>query len=81
MTHQLMIEIPDEVYQPLVLRAREAGRSPESLAGDLVAQGVQPPGMSSDLRQWAGSITSGVPDVAERHDEYLGQAQHKQLRP
>jgi len=80
MTRALTIEIPDEVYQPLVVRAREAGRSPESLAGDLVAQGMRHPGMSPELRRWAGSVNSGVPDAAQRHDDYLGQAQSEQLR-
>jgi hypothetical protein len=80
MTHSLTIEIPDEIYQPLVVRARQEGQSPESLAGDLVAHGLRPAGLSPELRKWAGSVNSGVSDAAQRHDDYLGQAQADQLR-
>jgi hypothetical protein len=80
MTRAITVEIPDEVYQPLVVRAQEAGRSPEALAGDLIAQGIRHPGMSQEMRRWAGSLKSDAPDAAERHDDYLGRAQAESLR-
>jgi hypothetical protein len=81
MPHQLTIEVADEVYQPLVERAQAAGCSPECLATDLVAQAMRPAGMSPELRSWGGALESGIPDWADRHDEYLGQAQSAHLRP
>jgi plasmid stability protein len=80
MTHALTIEVPDEVYQPLKQRAHAAGRSPEVLALEIVAQAVQPPEPGSRLLRWAGAIESDVSDAAERHDEYLGQALYDRLR-
>ncbi len=81
MTHPLTIEVPDEAYQRLVEQARATGRSPESLACDFVVQAVKPKGMSPELLRWAGAIDSGITDLADRHDDYLGQAQYDVLRP
>jgi hypothetical protein len=79
MTHQLTIEVSEEVFKPLLDKATASGRSPEAVASDLVAQGVFPqPGEL--LRRWAGAINSGIPDVAERHDEYLGQNLYDELK-
>ena len=75
MTHSLTIAVPDEVYQPLLKRAAEAGVSPESLALECVARTIQSPGMSPALQRWAGAIQSNVPDWVQRHDDYLGEAQ------
>ena len=80
MTHQLVLEIPDEVYQPLLRRAQDTGRPLESVAAECLAQAVQAPGPSERLRCWAGAIDSGIPDLAQRHDEYIGQALFDELK-
>ncbi|HUE73449.1 MAG TPA: hypothetical protein VMP01_21400 [Pirellulaceae bacterium] len=80
MTHQILIELPDEVYLPLVERAKAAGNSVESLAGALVAESMQQEIPGSRLRKWAGAFNSGVPDAGVRHDEYLGEALMDELR-
>jgi hypothetical protein len=80
MTHALTIELPDEVYQPLVDRANAEGQSPESIALNLVAMAIKPPPRGALLRKWKGALNSGIPDLAERHDHYLGQALADELK-
>jgi hypothetical protein len=79
MTHQLTIDLPDEVYQPLLQRAQATGRTVEAVAKESLADSIRgvPPG--SRLRPLAGSWASNVPDAGIRHDEYLGQAQFDEL--
>jgi hypothetical protein len=80
MTHQITIELPDEVYQPLVQRAQATGDSVEKLAGDVLAESVQMEVPGSRLRKWAGAFSSGITDAATRHHEYLGDALAEELR-
>lgn len=89
MTHQLMLEIPDEVYQPLLYKAQEMGQSIEAVAGACLAQSVVSSANATAgenalpgnrLRKWAGAFASGVPDLATRHHEYLGQALSDELQ-
>jgi hypothetical protein len=78
--HQLTIEVTDEVYQPLVERASQSGCSPESLALELIADGVKRPRRGETLRKWMGAVESDVPDAAERHDHYIGEALYNELK-
>jgi hypothetical protein len=80
MTHQITVELPDEVYLPLVQRAQAAGNSVEKLAGDVLAESVQKEVPGSRLRKWAGAFNSGVPDAGVRHDHYIGEALMEELR-
>ena len=80
MSHQLTIEVADEVYQPLLQRAQAKGSSPESVAADLVAEGLHRIEPGYFLRKWAGALNSDVPDAAERHDYYIGQALYEELK-
>jgi hypothetical protein len=76
MVHQVLLDIPDELYQPLVQEAREVGKRPEEVITDWLTQAVR---IRQDrLRRWAGAYTSGVPDAALRHHEHLGEALHPQ---
>ncbi len=71
MSHQIILEIPDEVYEPLEQQARKAGKSAEAIINEWLERIVQ---LHHDpLRRWAGSFASGLPDVAEHHHEHLGR--------
>ncbi len=80
MTHQITLEIPDEVYQPLVQKARAIGQAVEVVASACLAESVQKEMPGSRLRRWAGAFASGVPDAAARHHDYLGQPLHDELQ-
>ena len=80
MTHQLNLELPDDVYQPLAQHAQATGQTVEALAQAHLAKAVQHGVPGSRLRRWAGVFDSGLTDVATRHHEYLGQALHDELQ-
>jgi len=78
-THQLTLEIPDEVYQPLLQKAREQGQSVETVAQECVAEAVRQTAPGNVHSRWIGAFQSELPDAAERHHEYLGQALHDEM--
>lgn len=72
MAHQLILEVPEEVYAPLADAARRSGATPEGLAvawltaaSRLAAQ--------DPVEPFIGAFRSDVPDWADQHDKYLGQ--------
>ncbi len=75
---QLTIQIPEPVFQSLQLRAKQLGKTPEVVAAECVAQSV---GSEEDdpLMKWIGAF-EGPGDVAERHDDYIGEALAKEMR-
>jgi hypothetical protein len=79
MAHQLTLELPDEVYQPLVQKAHAMGQTVEVVAQICLAEAVQRAAPGGRLRRWAGRWASHVPDASLRHDAYLGQALHDEL--
>lgn len=75
----LTIELPDELYQHLFKWAQMEGRTPDALATEYLTNIIQR--LANDpLLQLAGSVTSDVTDVCERHDEYIGQALFEEMR-
>ena len=81
MAHQLSLSIPDEIYEPLLRRARAADQTLEAVACEVLARAIDvdaQPG--SRLRRWAGAFASGVGDVGDRHDDYIGQALYDELK-
>jgi hypothetical protein len=75
----LTIEVSDELLARLRERAAEAGKTPEQVAAADLAR-VQPKSATDPFMKLAGMFTSGVPDAAERHDQYLGEALAEELR-
>jgi hypothetical protein len=80
MSHQLTVEVADDVYQPLLEQAQAVGQSPEALASKLIASGVVRTKAGASIRKWIGAFESDVPDAAERHDYYIGQALFEELK-
>lgn len=80
MTHQITLEIPDEVYQPLLQKAQATGQAVEAVASACLAESLQKELPGSRLRRWAGAFASGLPDAATRHHDYLGQALQDELQ-
>ena len=79
MPHTLTIDIPEPVYHSLEKWAAQQGTTPEALATNWVARRVIE--LENDpLMRWAGAIDSNVSDLAERHDDYLGQALSQESR-
>ena len=79
MLHPLTIDVPEEIFSYLNKLALQQGKTPETLAQELVSTAVQE--LEEDpLLRWAGAIDSEISDVAERHDYYIGQALYRELR-
>jgi hypothetical protein len=72
MSHKLVLDVPDEVYNPLDDAARRTGTTPEALAVAWLSAASR--GVAEDpVEKFIGAIRSNVPDWAERHDEYFGK--------
>ena len=73
MGHSLLLELPEEIYQPLAKVAQQNGDTPEQVATDwlvaMVRQGWQDP-----VEQFIGLFQSDIFDWTDQHDRYLGQA-------
>jgi plasmid stability protein len=76
MAHTLTIDVPETVHHSLERWAAHHGTTPEAQARDWVARRVIER-ENDPLLRWAGAIDS---DVAERHDQYLGQALRQEVR-
>jgi len=70
--HTLTLELPDDIYEPLLHQAQRSASTPEALLTQWAVKAVQP--VSEDpLLKLLGSIEGDVSDVSARHDEYLGR--------
>lgn len=75
MSRQLTVRLPDDLNEGLSLAARKLQRTPSELVRlalrqflNLVAGQERPASRVSDL---LGSLDSGIPDLAQRHREYV----------
>lgn len=71
--HTLTLELPDEIYGPLLHQAQRSASTPEALLTRWAADAVQT-ASEDPLLGLLGSIDSGVSDVSARHDEFLGRS-------
>lgn len=74
----LSVPVSEELLARLQRRAAEQGITPEAVAAaDLEREA--PKSETDPLLKWAGAFASDVPDAAERHHEYLGQALYDEM--
>jgi len=79
MTHSLLLEVPESIYQPIVEEAEAEGRKVEEIALERLA--VKKPKQSADpLDEFVGAFRSDVPDWADNHDKYLGENLMREMR-
>lgn len=72
MSQVLTLQIPEEIYQPLVEIAQRRGQSPEEFTIQWLMVSVQH--FADDpLEPLIGSVQSQIPDWTEQHDRYLGE--------
>ncbi len=79
MTHSLTLEVPENIYQPLVEKAAAEGRKVEDIALEKLANGDEPQ-IEDPLDKFIGAIKGDVPDWADNHDKYLGETYMKEMR-
>ena len=79
MTHSLLLEVPESIYQPIVEEARAEGRKVEEIALERLANG-KPKKIDNSLDEFVGAFRSDVPDWADNHDKYLGENLTREMR-
>ena len=79
MTHSLLLEVPESIYQPIVEEAKAEGRKIEEIALERLA--VKKPQSAADpLDEFVGAFRSAVPDWGNNHDQYLGENLMREMR-
>lgn len=81
---QLTIDLPEALQQSLLSQAAQTHTTPEQFIIQLLTQNLipttPPPDLTNDpLFQLIGCIDSDILDVAEKHDEYIGQAIYEEM--
>ena len=71
--HTLTLQLPDEIFEPLMRKAQRFGSTPETIVTDWVASAVLAP-PEDPLLKLLGCIDSDIADAAQRHDDYIGFA-------
>lgn len=72
MGHSLLLELPEEIYQPLAEVAQKNGDTPEQVATDWLVAIVRQTGQDP-VDRFIGVFQSNIFDWTEQHDLYLGQ--------
>ena len=79
MSHTLKLELPEDIYQPLVKSARLKGRSPEETAIEYL-KSILLKLEDDPIEKFIGAFQSNIPDWADEHDKYLGQTLIKEMK-
>ena len=78
MERTLVLEVPEEVYQPLIKKAQQIGQTPEKVVLQWLTNALR--SVSDDpLLQLAGAFESEITDLSEKHDEYIGRGLMRKL--
>lgn len=80
---QITIALSDALQQALVHQAAQNQTTPEQLIIQVLKQYLQPAITTADTDQLLsliGTLELGTTDLAENHDQYLGEALYQELR-
>ena len=72
MTHSLTLDLPEEIYQPLLKTAMTNGKKVEEVAVEVLAS-VKSNKVADPFERFIGSVKSDITDLAENHDKYIGE--------
>jgi len=72
MSTTLKLEIPDQIYRPLLKKADKCGKTLDQILiewlGDVVKDELNDP-----LLKLAGAFSSDIKNISSNHDFYIGQ--------
>ncbi|HAG80889.1 MAG TPA: hypothetical protein DCL61_06885 [Cyanobacteria bacterium UBA12227] len=88
MARTFTITLPDDLEQALTAQAERLNKSPEEIMLQALSQQLTILFQSNSVQQvetdpllrLIGSLNVDVPDLAENHDYYIGQALYQELR-
>ena len=72
MTHSLTLDLPEEIYQPLLKTALTNGKKVEEVAVEVLAS-VKRKKVADPFERFIGSVKSDITNLAENHDKYIGE--------
>ncbi len=78
MGHTLILEVPDAMYEILAKIAKQMGSTPEKLAAEWLVTTAHN-AMNDPIENFIGAFSSNIPDWADQHDKYVGQALIEQM--
>lgn len=70
MTHQLILNVPEDVYESLADSAKRLGETPEKLALDWI-EAIGRHAARDPVEGFIGAFHGSTADWADRHDDYL----------
>ncbi len=79
MSHTLKLELPEDIYQPLLKNARRKGRSPEETAIEFL-KSILGKWEDDPIEKIIGAFQSNIPDWADEHDKYLGRTLMNEMK-
>ncbi len=81
MGHTVTLQVPENLYKAIQLRAIQHGQTPDSLVTEWLAEAIRRAETAEQdpLVRLFGTISSDVTDVAEQHDYYISQAVSQEL--
>lgn len=88
MAKTFVITLPDDLEQALTIAAERLNKSPEEIMVQVLSEqlthspelgGIQQ-AEADPLLQLIGSLSVDLPDLAENHDRYIGQALNRELK-
>jgi len=79
MGHTLILEVPEDIYEPLAKTAKQRGWTPEELAVEWLVTAIRN-AINDPVENFIGAFSSNLPDWADQHDKHIGQALIEQMR-
>ena len=73
MGHNITIEVPEEMYEPLAETAKKKGQSPEELAVEWLISAIHH-AMRDPVEKFIGAFPSNVSDWPDEHDKHIGKS-------
>jgi hypothetical protein len=88
MAKTFVITLPDDLETALTNQAECLNKSPEEIILEVLSEqltkpsefGDSQPAQADPLLQLIGSLSVDIPDLAENHDYYVGQALYRELK-
>ncbi|MFN6518417.1 MAG: hypothetical protein RMY29_028565 [Nostoc sp. CreGUA01] len=88
MAKTFVITLPDDLEQALTAQAERLNKSPEEVVLQVLSQQFTNRSQSETsektetdpLLRLIGSLSVDIPDLAENHDYYIGQALYQELK-
>jgi hypothetical protein len=71
--HIVHIEVPEDIYESLLKTSEQTGQPPEELIVEWLST-VARYMIDDPVEEFIGAFESGIPDLAEQHDAYIGKA-------